>query len=84
VAERNVMGFAKDQGGMGFRDLICFNKAFLAKQWRRLLQNPKSITGQILREKYFPRGSIFLAKLGSRPSFAWLSLLSARELFEYG
>jgi hypothetical protein len=78
------MGFAKDQGGMGFRDLFCFNKALLAKQWWRLLQNPESVAGQILRGKYYPRGSLFSAKLGSRPSFAWRSLILARELFEAG
>jgi hypothetical protein len=38
------LGLSKAQGGMGFKDLICFNKALLAKQCARLLQNPKSST----------------------------------------
>jgi hypothetical protein len=52
------MGFAKDQGGMGFRDLMAFNKALLAKQWWRVVQEPDSLVGCILRAKYFPRVSI--------------------------
>jgi ribonuclease HI len=75
------MGFAKDNGGMGFRDLVAFNKALLAKQWWRMVQEPDSLVGQILRAKYFPRVSFQEAKLGSRPSYAWRSLMAARELF---
>jgi hypothetical protein len=78
------MGFSKDQGGMGFRDLICFNKALLAKQWWRLLKDPESLTGQILKAKYFKNVPLLSAQLGSRPSYAWRSLLSARELFVDG
>jgi hypothetical protein len=45
------MGFSKAQKGLGFQDLLCFNK-LLAKQLRVLLQNPNSLAGQVLRSTY--------------------------------
>jgi hypothetical protein len=77
-------GKAKSQGGMGFRDLICFNKALLAKQCWRIVQNPDSLAVVIIKEKYFARGDFMKANLGSKPSFAWQSLLVGKELLEAG
>jgi hypothetical protein len=37
------MGIPKSRGGMGFKDLICFNKALLAKQSWQLWQTPDSL-----------------------------------------
>lgn len=59
------MGRSKSLGGLGFRDLECFNKALLEKQGWRLLQQPDSLIAQILREKYYPRGC-FLGVEGRR------------------
>jgi hypothetical protein len=48
----------KKEGGMGFKDLHCFNLAMLAKQCWRLLSDPDSICARVLRAKYFPSGDI--------------------------
>jgi hypothetical protein len=69
---------------MGFRDLRCFNTALLAKQGWRLLHNPHSLAGQILKAKYFPRVDFFGASLGRRPSFAWRSIMSSKDLIQEG
>jgi hypothetical protein len=78
------MGCAKLEGGLGFRDLVLFNKVLLAKQGWRLLQNPDSLTGKIFEAKYYENSSFLEASLGNRPSFAWRSLLYAKELIIQG
>jgi hypothetical protein len=80
-------GLSKAQGGMGFRDLVCFNKALLAKQCWRLLQNQDSLVAQIIKAKYYPSCTILEAKLCKRPSckcpsFAWRSILGAGSLLK--
>jgi hypothetical protein len=78
------MGKAKDKGGLGFRDLVIFNKAILAKQIWRILQNPHSLVARILKAKYFPHGSILEAKVGRRPLYAWRSIISAKSIVDHG
>jgi hypothetical protein len=78
------MGTSKDQGGLGFMDLIMFNKALLAKQLWRMMQNPESLVGLIMKAKYFPNNTILEAKLGTRPSLIWKSLLASKELVHNG
>jgi hypothetical protein len=78
------LGRAKDQGGLGFRDIVCFNKALLAKQCWRLMQYPESLAAKIIKAKYFFNGSFMSANLGNRPSYAWRSIMAGRELFEKG
>jgi ribonuclease HI len=78
------MGFAKSKGGMGFRELSSFNKALLAKQCWRLLQEPDSLVARIMKAKYFRNVAFMDVSLCKRPSFAFRSICSARELLKEG
>lgn len=46
----------KGIGGLGFRDLECFNKALLAKQGWKLNQNLDSLVANVMRKKYYNLG----------------------------
>jgi hypothetical protein len=81
---RKKMGRSKSIGGLGFRDLIMFNKALFAKQGWRLMQNRDSLIAKVLRAKYFPHVSFLSSVVGTRPSFVWRSLLSAIDLLKEG
>lgn len=67
-------------GGMGFRDLVAFNKALLAKHVWRIIYNPHSLMAQILKCKYFKNVDIMEAGVGSKPSYVWRSILWSRDL----
>ncbi|VVA39307.1 PREDICTED: reverse mRNAase [Prunus dulcis] len=47
--------------GLGFKIFEAFNQAMVAKQAWRLLKNPSSLVGQILRARYFPNGDLLTA-----------------------
>ncbi|XP_027124310.1 uncharacterized mitochondrial protein AtMg00310-like [Coffea arabica] len=49
---------AKMEGGLGFRNLQCFNKALLGKQIWRLIRYPNLLVSRILKAKYYPKNSI--------------------------
>ena len=68
---------------MGFKDLCNFNKAMLAKQVWRLIEDKESLFYRVFKVKYFPNCSIFEAK-SSYGSFAWKSILWSRDLIERG
>jgi len=74
----------KKEGGLGFRKFKCFNLALLAKQGWRLLHQPDSLAAQVLKVRYFPRGSFWEAKLGHQPSFTWRSILKGRAVLKEG
>ncbi|KAL5551866.1 hypothetical protein UlMin_002042 [Ulmus minor] len=73
-----------ENGGLGFHDLACFNRALLAKQCWRLIRFPDSLVGQILQASYFPRTYFLYAKMGYKPSFVWRSLLWGNGVINMG
>ena len=74
----------KTCGVMGFRNLQTFNKAMLAKQLWRILQNPNSLVARVLKSRYFPNEDILNAKLGSSPSYFWKSIHSSLDVIRKG
>ncbi|GMI66356.1 hypothetical protein like AT4G29090 [Hibiscus trionum] len=69
---------------MGFRDFRAFNRALLAKQGWRLIQNLNALWAQLLRGLYFPNGDVFTAKRGNNPSWAWLSIVDGIDTIKKG
>jgi hypothetical protein len=78
------MSAPKMKGGMGFRNFSDFNKALLGKQSWRLIKDEQSLMGRIFKSRYFPRGQFLEASVGYQPSYAWRSILSARDIVQKG
>ncbi|XP_040363945.1 uncharacterized mitochondrial protein AtMg00310-like [Rosa chinensis] len=74
------LGLSKAKGLMGFRDLQDFNQALLAKQGWRIPTNPSAVWARILKARYFPLDTFFIARKGSSASWLWSSLLHGRDL----
>jgi hypothetical protein len=74
----------KRQGGMGFRDLHCFNLALLAKQSWRLISEPDSLCAKILKAKYFPSCDLLSCQLKKGSSFTWQSIWAGLQTFKRG
>ena len=69
---------------MGFKDLVRFNEAMLAKQiWRLETEKKNSLLFKVFSTKYFPTGSVLEAR-SKNGSFAWQSILKARHVIEKG
>uniref|UniRef100_A0A453N7T7 Uncharacterized protein n=1 Tax=Aegilops tauschii subsp. strangulata TaxID=200361 RepID=A0A453N7T7_AEGTS len=71
-------------GGMGFRDIHCFNLAMLAKQAWYLLESPDSLCATILRAKYYPHGDLLNTKLKKNSSFTWQSIMAGVNSLKHG
>ncbi|KAH9656895.1 putative reverse transcriptase/RNA-dependent DNA polymerase [Citrus sinensis] len=75
---------AKRRGGLGFRDFASFNQALVAKQSWRIIQFPESLVARVLQARYFKDNQFLTAKLGSKPSFIWRSILWGRQVIHKG
>jgi hypothetical protein len=75
---------SKNKGGLGFRDLHLFNLAMLARQAWRLLTNPDSLCGEVLKTKYFPNNSILDCRAKDDISYSWRSILQEVDLLKKG
>lgn len=68
---------SKENGGLGFCDLKAFNLALLTKQGWHLQNNHGSLVHRVFQAHYFPCTDFLHAELGSKPSYAWRSIMVA-------
>jgi hypothetical protein len=78
------IGQNKEPGGMGFRDLELFNLALLRKHGWRLMTDPESLCGRILKTKYFPDSDVMQASVPRSASATWRAIVAGREALSLG
>ena len=69
---------------MGFKDIEKFNDSLLAKQVWHMINNPYSLCHRVFKARFFPDCSILEAKDSTLGSYAWKSILSARDVIREG
>ena len=69
---------------MGFKDLILFNDALLAKKTWQLLNNTNSLFHKVFKAKFFPNCYILDAKESNTSSYAWKSILKRNDVILEG
>ncbi|XP_056843438.1 uncharacterized protein LOC130495882 [Raphanus sativus] len=74
----------KNLGGMGFRDIKCFNQALLGKIAWRLIREPNSLLAQTLLGKYCHAEPILNGPCTSNASHGWRGILWGCELLKLG
>jgi hypothetical protein len=75
---------SKGRGGMGFRELRKFNDALLGNQVCQLLQDSNSLFHRVFKAKFFPNGTILDANPTKKGSYAWQSIIKARDVIQKG
>lgn len=78
------MSKAKGVGGLGFRGISDFNLCLLGKHYWRLLSQENLLVGKVLKGRYFSRGTINNCFIEYNPSYAWRSIMGAREVVQQG
>ena len=73
---------AKCDGGLGFRDIPCFNDALLAKISWRILLNPSCLLAKILLGKYCKDKSFLECGVSSSASHGWRGVCIGRDLLK--
>jgi hypothetical protein len=75
---------SKKKGGLGIQDLYHFNLAMSARQAGRLLIEPDTLCGQVLKARYFPSSNILQCKARHGISYTWRSIIRGIDLLKVG
>lgn len=78
------MTAAKEDGGLGLKDIEDFNMALLAKQVWRLITKPNILMSKVVKAKYFSDSKIFKETTKTRDSWMWRSWNEAKTLLKDG
>ncbi|XP_048623688.1 uncharacterized mitochondrial protein AtMg00310-like [Brassica napus] len=76
----STMTKSKRDGGLGFRDIQCFNDALLAKLSWRIMNSPECLLARIMKGKYFPYQDLLQATAPNSCSHGWRGILIGRNL----
>ena len=69
---------------MGFKEIEKFNDTLLAKQVWRMINNLGLLCFRVFKARFFPNCSILEVKDSIAGSYAWKSILSARDVIWKG
>ncbi|KAK5785060.1 hypothetical protein PVK06_039605 [Gossypium arboreum] len=72
----------KEDEGLGFRSFAKFNVALLAKQGWRLISNPNSLLGKVLKAKYYPNSDFLNSSFMAGVSYTWRSIWAAKKTLQ--
>ncbi|KAB2623920.1 ribonuclease H protein [Pyrus ussuriensis x Pyrus communis] len=72
----------KASRGLGFKEIIDFNLAMLAKVGWRLICNPESLLDKVFRAKYYPNSLFLEALVGRGTSWGWKGILQGRKILK--
>ena len=70
----------KDEGGLGFKDIIDFNTVMLGKQLWRLIEKISTLFARVFKGRYYRNVSPLEPIRSYCPSYGWRSIVSARSL----
>lgn len=73
------MSMARNEGGLGFRNLYGFNVALLGKHCWNFLNKLNSLVSRVFKARYFPNTSFSLATRSGGASYIWSGIWTAKE-----
>ncbi|CAA7062155.1 unnamed protein product [Microthlaspi erraticum] len=73
---------SRKEGGLGFKDLQCFNNALLAKVSWRILTKPDCLLARILLSKYSHDTTFLESRTPAMASHGWRGICLGRDLLK--